>query len=39
LEEAIATSAFPFGRVWLKDQMGWSPFGAEMVTRIRDPAR
>ena len=25
--------------VWLKDQTGWAPFGAAMVTRIRVPAR
>jgi hypothetical protein len=39
LEYAIATVAFPFGWVSPKDQTGWSPFGAVIVTRIRDPAR
>ena len=39
LECAIETLAFPFGSVSLNDQIGWSPFGAEIVMRIREPAR
>jgi hypothetical protein len=27
------------GCVSPKDQMGWSPFGAVIVTRMREPAR
>ncbi len=27
------------GCVWLNDQIGWSPFGAVIVTRMREPAR
>jgi hypothetical protein len=38
-EWAIATLAVPFGRVSPNDQIGWSPFGAEIVTRMREPAR
>ncbi len=33
------TLALPFGRVSPNDQTGWSPFGAVIVTRMRDPAR
>ena len=32
-------SRVPFGCVSPKAQIGWSPFGAEIVTRIREPAR
>jgi hypothetical protein len=39
LERAIETFAFPFGCVSLNDQIGWSPLGALMVTRMREPAR
>jgi hypothetical protein len=39
LEKAIETCPFPLGRVSPNDQMGWSPFGAEIVTRMREPAR
>jgi hypothetical protein len=38
-ERAIETVAVPVGSVSLNDQMGWSPFGAATVTRIREPAR
>jgi hypothetical protein len=39
-EYAIATLADPFaGFVSLNDQMGCSPFGAVMVTRMREPGR
>jgi len=38
-EYRIATLALPFGSVLLNDQIGWSPFGAAITTRIRDPAR
>src|SRR5438477_5055 len=38
-ERAIATFAVPDGSVSPNDQIGWSPFGAVIVTRIRDPAR
>jgi hypothetical protein len=38
-ERAIETVAFPLGCVSEKDQMGWSPLGAVIVTRIREPAR
>jgi hypothetical protein len=37
-EYAIATVALPFG-VLAKAHTGWSPFGALIVTRIREPAR
>jgi hypothetical protein len=37
---AIATLAVvPSGWVWLKDHTGWVPFGAEIVTLMREPAR
>jgi hypothetical protein len=39
LERAIETVAVPLGCVSAKDQMGWSPFGAVIVTRMREPAR
>jgi hypothetical protein len=36
---AIDTLAFPsVGSVNAKDHTGWVPFGAEIVTRIREPA-
>jgi hypothetical protein len=36
----MSTVAPPLvGSVSLNDQMGWSPFGAASVTRIREPAR
>jgi hypothetical protein len=38
-EAAIATVVVPFGCVWPNDQIGWSPFGAAIVTRMREPAR
>jgi hypothetical protein len=39
-EEATWILAVPArGRGWEKDQIGCSPFGAEIVTRIREPAR
>jgi hypothetical protein len=38
-EWAIETVACPFGCVSLNDQIGWSPFGAVIVTRMREPAR
>jgi hypothetical protein len=37
--EENAIEATPVGFVWLKDQMGCVPFGAEIVTRMRDPVR
>ena len=39
LEKAIDTVAVPFGTVWLKDHTGWVPSGAEIDTRMREPAR
>jgi hypothetical protein len=39
LEWAIETVPVPLGSVSPNDQIGWSPFGALIVTRIRDPAR
>ena len=39
LEMAIETVPVPLGSVWLNDHTGCVPFGAEMVTRMRDPAR
>ena len=36
---AIATDAVPLGSLSPKAQIGWSPLGAENVTRMRDPAR
>ena len=39
LETAIETVAVPAGSVWLKDQTGWLPLGAAIVTRMREPAR
>jgi hypothetical protein len=40
LEWAIETVAWPpAGCVSPNDQMGWSPLGALIVTRIREPAR
>jgi len=39
LERPIATMAWPAGRVSEKDQIGWSPLGALIVTRMREPAR
>ena len=38
-ERAIATVAVPLGSVSPKAQIGWSPFGALIVTRMREPAR
>jgi hypothetical protein len=38
-ENAIDTFAAPFGSVYLNDQTGCVPFGAEIVMRIREPAR
>lgn len=38
-DEAIETVDVPAGTVWPKDQTGWVPLGAEIVTRRRDPAR
>jgi hypothetical protein len=39
-EEATYTFAVvPAGSVSSKDQTGWAPFGAETVTRTREPAR
>ena len=38
-ENAMLTVARPFGLVWSKDQIGWSPLGAVIVTRMREPAR
>ena len=38
-DDEIATSADPLGFVFAKAQIGWSPFGAETVTRIREPFR
>jgi hypothetical protein len=38
-ENAIETVAVPLGAVSPKDQMGWVPFGAAIVTRIREPVR
>ena len=38
-EKSIETVAVPLGTVWPKDQTGCVPFGAEIVTRMRDPAR
>ena len=37
---AIDTLAvLPSGCVWLNDQIGCVPFGAEIVTLMREPAR
>jgi len=38
-EWATETVALPVGLISLNDQTGWSPFGAETITRMRDPAR
>jgi hypothetical protein len=38
-ERAMSTVAVPSGEVSLNDQIGWSPFGALIVTRMREPAR
>ena len=39
-EEATYTSdVVPGGWVSPNDQIGWLPFGAETVTRMREPAR
>ena len=38
-ENAIETVPLGFGSVWLNDQIGCVPFGAAIVTRMRDPAR
>lgn len=38
-EKAIETFPLGFGTVWPKDHTGWVPFGAEIVTRMREPAR
>ena len=35
----ISTLACPGGSVSLKDQMGWSPFSVEILTRIREPLK
>ncbi len=34
-ENATDTLAVPAGLVWLNDQIGWVPLGAEIVTLIR----
>jgi hypothetical protein len=40
LEKAIDSVAVPVGGcVSLNDQIGWVPFGAAIVTLIREPAR
>ena len=39
VENAIDTLPLGLGCVWLKDHTGCVPFGAAIVTRIRDPAR
>jgi hypothetical protein len=39
VEKAIETFPLGFGTVWLNDQIGCVPFGAAIVTRMRDPAR
>jgi hypothetical protein len=38
-EWAIETLARYFGRVSPNDHTGWSPFGAVIVTRMRESAR
>ena len=38
-ENAIDTWLIPFGTVCVKSQIGCVPFGAEIVTRMREPAR
>jgi hypothetical protein len=38
-ERPTSTVAVPLGSVSLNDQIGWSPFGALIVTRIREPVR
>ncbi len=38
-EKAIETVAVPLGTVCPKDHTGCVPFGAEIVTRMLDPAR
>jgi hypothetical protein len=38
-ENAIETDPLGFGTVWPKDHTGCVPFGAAIVTRMRDPAR
>jgi hypothetical protein len=38
-EWAMLTVAVPDGRDWLKDHTGCVPLGAEIVTRMREPAR
>jgi hypothetical protein len=39
-ENSTDTFGFPFaGTVCSKPQIGWVPLGAEIVTRIREPAR
>ena len=38
-ENASVTLALPFGFVSPNAQIGWSPFGAVIVTRIREPVR
>jgi hypothetical protein len=38
-EWAMLTVPVPDGSVWLNDQTGCVPFGAEIVMRMRDPAR
>jgi hypothetical protein len=38
-ERDTSTPARPCGLVSPNDQTGWSPVGAAMVTRTRDPAR
>jgi hypothetical protein len=39
VDSATATVAVPLGCVWLNDQIGCVPFGAAIVTRMREPAR
>jgi hypothetical protein len=38
-EKATVTRARLRGTVSAKDQTGWSPLGAAIVTRMREPAR
>jgi hypothetical protein len=38
-ENSIDTVGVPFGTVSPNAQIGWVPLGAEIVIRIRDPAR
>jgi len=38
-EATYTCDVVPAGSVSSKDQIGWVPFGAAIVTRIREPAR